>query len=37
MGRQKAQIDLSGLSSGVYFLRLRADGRVQTQRVTVVR
>lgn len=37
MGRQKAQMDLSGLSSGVYFLRLRADGRVQTQRVTVVR
>jgi len=28
---------LSGLSSGVYFLRLRTDGAVKTQRLTVVR
>jgi hypothetical protein len=35
-GRQQVQVDASDLSSGVYFLRLRAGGSVQTQRVTVV-
>jgi hypothetical protein len=34
--RQETQLDASGLSSGVYFLRLETEGRVQTQRVTVV-
>jgi surface protein len=36
-GRQEMQVDLSGLSSGTYFLRLRAAGRTETQRVTVLR
>ncbi len=36
-GRQQQTIDLSGLSSGTYFLRLRAGGDVRTQRMTVVR
>jgi hypothetical protein len=36
-GRQQAQVDVSDLSSGVYFLRLQADGQVQTTRLTVVR
>jgi len=35
-GRQEAHVDLSGLSSGVYFLRLETEGHVQMQRVTVV-
>jgi len=35
--QQRARIDVSGLSSGTYFLRLRADGKTETQRVTVVR
>jgi hypothetical protein len=36
-GRQEVQIDGAGLPSGTYFLRLRADGQVHTERVTVVR
>ena len=36
-GRQAMQADLSGLSSGVYFLRLRSKGETRTQRITVVR
>jgi len=36
-GRKKQQIDLSGLSSGVFFLRLRAEGATKTQKLTVVR
>jgi hypothetical protein len=35
-GRQARQLDVSGLPSGVYFLRLRAEGTVKTQRLTVV-
>ena len=35
-GRQQAQFDVSGLSSGVYFLRLRAEGTRRTERLTVV-
>ncbi len=35
-GRQKRKMDVSGLSSGVYFLRLRAAGATKTQRLTVV-
>jgi hypothetical protein len=34
---QRAQVDVSGLSSGTYFLRMDADGKTQTQRLTVVR
>jgi hypothetical protein len=36
-GRHKRRVDLSELSSGVYFLRLQSDGTVQTQKLTVVR
>jgi hypothetical protein len=36
-GRKKQQIDLSGLSSGVFFLRLRAGGATKTQKLTVMR
>jgi hypothetical protein len=36
-GREETQLDASGLPSGVYFLRLQADGRVETERFTVVR
>jgi hypothetical protein len=36
-GRQEMQVDLSGLSSGTYFLRLDAEGQTETQQVTVVR
>ena len=35
-GRQQVRLHTTDLSSGVYFLRLRAGGSVQTQRVTVV-
>ncbi len=35
-GRQQVQVDLSGLSSGVYFLRLRTDGQTRTTRLTVM-
>ena len=34
---RKVRLDATGLPSGVYFLRLRAGGTVQTQRLTVVR
>ncbi len=34
---QTARLETNGLSSGVYFLRLQANGKTQTQRVTVVR
>jgi hypothetical protein len=36
-GRHTLQLDTAGLSSGVYFLRLQAEGTVKTQRLTVVR
>ncbi|PEN05110.1 hypothetical protein CRI93_13920 [Longimonas halophila] len=37
-GRAEAQLDVSGLASGTYFLRMHTDaGPVDTQRVTVVR
>jgi len=36
-GRQETQVDVSGLSSGVYFLRLQASEKMKTQRMTVVR
>lgn len=36
-GRSTQSVDLSGLSSGTYVLRLRADGTAQTRRLTVVR
>ena len=35
-GRTEMQVDVSGLTSGVYFLRLTADGQTRTQRLTVV-
>jgi len=35
--QQTARIDATGLPSGTYFLRLQADGRTRTQRLTVVR
>jgi len=34
---QTVEVSTTGLSSGVYFLRLRADGRTETRRLTVVR
>jgi surface protein len=36
-GRHEQTLDVSGLSSGVYFLRLQAGGEVRTQKLTVVR
>ncbi len=36
-GRHKTQLSLEGVASGTYFLRLQADGRTETQRITVVR
>lgn len=36
-GRTKAQLDVAGLSSGTYFLRLETGGDVKTERLTVVR
>lgn len=36
-GRHTVSVDVSDLSSGVYVLRLSADGTTRTQRVTVVR
>jgi glycosidase len=36
-GRHAQTLDLSGLSSGTYFLRLRAGGVVRTQKLTIVR
>ena len=35
-GRRELQVDLSGLASGVYFLRLRAGGQTRTQKITIV-
>jgi len=34
---QTVDVSTTGLSSGAYFLRLRADGRTETRRLTVVR
>ncbi len=34
---QTTRLDASDLPSGTYFLRLRADGQTETQRLTVVR
>jgi len=36
-GRQELQVDLSGLPSDTYFLRLQAGGKAETRRLTVVR
>jgi hypothetical protein len=36
-GRQEVHVDVNGLASGVYFLRLEAGGQNRTQRITVVR
>jgi len=36
-GRQSMQVDVSTLPSGVYFLRLKAEGQTKTQRLTVVK
>jgi hypothetical protein len=36
-GRHKQRLDVGGLSSGVYFLRLQSEGTVRTQKLTVVR
>jgi pullulanase/glycogen debranching enzyme len=36
-GWHEVQLDVSGLTSGVYFLRLTAGGRTRMQRLTVVR
>jgi len=36
-GRHKRQLDVSRLASGVYFLRLQADGKTRTQKLTIVR
>jgi hypothetical protein len=36
-GRHQQVLDLSGLSSGTYFLRLQAGDRARTERLTVVR
>lgn len=36
-GRYEVQLDVSGLSSGIYFLRLQSGEQVRTERLTVVR
>jgi len=36
-GRTEAQLDVSDLASGTYFLRMQTDGFADTQRLTVVR
>jgi hypothetical protein len=36
-GRRKQVMDVSGLASGVYFLRLTGDDAVKTQKMTIVR
>jgi glycosidase len=36
-GRHERQLDASGLSSGMYILRLRGTDRVETRRITVVK
>jgi len=35
-GRQQLRLDVSGLSAGTYFLRLRTDDTVKTRRLTIV-
>lgn len=35
--RQSVQVEASGLPSGAYFLRLKASGKTETRRLTVVR
>jgi hypothetical protein len=35
--QQTTQVDVSGLSSGTYFIRLRSDGKTDTRRISVVR
>ncbi|MFO8100391.1 MAG: T9SS type A sorting domain-containing protein, partial [Salinibacter sp.] len=35
-GREEVTVDLGGLSSGTYFVRLTAEGEVQTRRLVVV-
>ena len=35
-GRHTYRLDLSGLTSGVYVLRLTAGGQTRTQKITVV-
>jgi hypothetical protein len=36
-GRQEVRLDVSGLATGAYFLRLKSDGQYRMQRMTVVR
>ncbi|MFO8232254.1 MAG: T9SS type A sorting domain-containing protein, partial [Longimonas sp.] len=36
-GRTDTQLDVSGLASGTYFLRMQTEGYTETQRITVVR
>jgi hypothetical protein len=36
-GRHEQTLDVNGLSSGVYFLRLQAGGETRTQKITVTR
>ncbi|PEN08714.1 hypothetical protein CRI93_02850 [Longimonas halophila] len=36
-GRTEAQLDVSDLASGTYFLRMQTKGHTETQRITVVR
>lgn len=36
-GRHAQTLDVSRLSSGVYFLRLRSEGTIKTQKLTIVR
>jgi 5-hydroxyisourate hydrolase-like protein (transthyretin family) len=36
-GRHEQQMDLSGMPSGTYFLRLRVGDEVQSQKLTVLR
>lgn len=35
-GRQELSLDVGGLSSGVYFLRLQAGGEMRTQKLTIL-
>jgi hypothetical protein len=36
-GRHQRTLDVAPLPSGVYFLRLRADGQTRTQKLTITR
>lgn len=36
-GRHEHSLDVSGLSSGTYILRLQAEGKVKTQKLTILR